>query len=124
MAKTEDLKNDFGNRMKKGTPVRKSLDDRLKEGADGERTESAKAPTAAIRRGRAAAERIGHAYNYTSLHIEPGVYEQLREIARRNRLTYTEVVNAAFRKYVELYEARHGSLETPRESNISADSLV
>lgn len=124
MAKKEDLMTGFGNRMRKDPPVRKSLGDRLADEPEGEHPESAPEPVRTAPGNRTASARIGRKYNYTTLYVEPAVYEQLREIARRHRLNYNEIVNAAFRKYVELYEARHGSLQTPRESNISADSLV
>lgn len=61
---------------------------------------------------------------YTSLYLDREAYEKLREIARRNGLSNKELLDAAIKKYVELYEAKHGPVETSRESNISAESLI
>lgn len=68
--------------------------------------------------------RIGSAPKYTSLAVDAALYEKLREIARLNGLTYSDLVNAAMRKFIELYEEKHGPVVPPRESKISADSLV
>ena len=61
---------------------------------------------------------------YTSLYLEREPYEKIREIARINGLSNKDLLNAAIRKYVKLYEAKHGPVEIQRESKISADSLV
>lgn len=61
---------------------------------------------------------------YTSLYLERESYDKLREIARLNGLSKSELVNAAVKKFIELYEAKHGPVEVQRESNISAESLV
>lgn len=70
------------------------------------------------------AARVQARRKYTSLCIDQDAYEKLREIARRNQLTYNEILDAAIRKYVSLYEAQYGVVELSRESKISADSLV
>ncbi len=69
-------------------------------------------------------ERAKSVHCYTSLMLEKLPYEKLREIARINGLSYKDLVNASIRKFVELYEAKHGPVETSRESNISAESLI
>ena len=61
---------------------------------------------------------------YTSLYLEKEPYEKLREIARRNGLSNKELLSAAIKKYIELYEAKNGPVEIPRESKISAESLI
>lgn len=61
---------------------------------------------------------------YTSLVLEKEPYEKIREIARANGLSYKDLVSAAIRKFVELYEAKHGPIQTSRESKISAESLI
>lgn len=61
---------------------------------------------------------------YTSLYLNRENYEKLREIARINGLTNKDLLDAAIRKYIELYEEKYGPVEVARESRISADSLV
>ena len=63
-------------------------------------------------------------FRYTSLYLDSDLYEQVRQIAKRNSLSYSEIINAAMRKYIELYEAKNGPIVPVRESKISADSIV
>ena len=59
----------------------------------------------------------------TSLTVDKDLYATLCQIAYDNGLSIKDVMNAALRKYISLYEAKHGPV-TRRESHISADSLV
>jgi hypothetical protein len=59
----------------------------------------------------------------TSLTVDKELYATLCQIAYDNGLSIKDVMNAALRKYISLYEAKHGPV-TLRESHISADSLV
>lgn len=95
-----------------------------KKPAPVEQTESAAEPRKGSAPARPARGRIGSAPKYTSLAVDASLYEKLREIARINGLTYSDLVNAAMRKYIELYEEKYGPVEPPRESRISADSLI
>ena len=70
------------------------------------------------------ANKLKKKFRYTSLYLDSDLYEQVREIAKHNSLSYTEVIKAAMRKYVELYDAKNGPIEPVRESKISADSIV
>lgn len=68
--------------------------------------------------------RLTNNYQFTSFAVDREQYELIREIARRHGLSYKEVVDAAFKKYIELYEAKNGPIKIVRESNIRADDLV
>lgn len=68
-------------------------------------------------------ERLSATRKTTTLSIEKGLYSKIGEIALLNGLNISEVVNGALRNYIKLYEKKHGEI-TPRESNISADSLI
>lgn len=70
------------------------------------------------------AARVWANRKYTSLCIDQDAYEKLREIAHVNNLSLSDLVDAAIRKFVSLYEAQYGVVELSRESKISADSLV
>lgn len=59
----------------------------------------------------------------TSLTVDKELYGTLCQIAYDNGLNIKDVMNAALRKYISLYEAKHGPV-TRRESRISADSLI
>ena len=69
-------------------------------------------------------ERLSTTNMYTSLSLDKETYGKIRIIAQINNLSIREVMDAALRKYIGLYEAAHGEVVTPRESKISADSLV
>lgn len=68
-------------------------------------------------------ERLSATRKTTTLSIEKELYGKISEIALLNGLNISEVVNGALRNYIMLYEKKHGEI-TPRESNISADSLI
>lgn len=68
-------------------------------------------------------EKIGYNDFRTSLNIDRNLYKLMNQIAVTNGLTCKDVMNAAMRLYIELYEKKHGPL-TSRESKISADDLI
>jgi hypothetical protein len=68
--------------------------------------------------------RATDAYAYTSLALDMDAYEKIRQIAIRNGFAIREIVNSALRLYIGAYEAKHGEIISPRESRISADSLI
>lgn len=120
MAKKEDLMNGFGTRINEGSPaLRKRPSDSPNGERSGERKDNVR------KRGANSEARKGsQTYTYTSLALDDELYAKIRRIADDNSLPYRDIVNAAFRKYVELYEAKHGPVQTPRESHISADALI
>lgn len=59
----------------------------------------------------------------TSLTLDRVTYNKICAVARLNGLSYRELVDAIFAKWVETYEQKHGPI-TARESKISADELV
>lgn len=126
MAKKENLKNGFGSLLQKGNTITK--DKTSVNNSTSEQTISAQEQERRRRAGRHKAgdgsKRSMESYAYTSLALEIDAYEKIRQIASLNGLPYRDIINAALRKYVELYEAKHGPVQTPRESNISADSLI
>ncbi len=69
-------------------------------------------------------KRLTKEYAYTSLAIDKDLYAKLRKIAFDNGLPYKDLLDAAIRKYIELYEAKHGPVQTSSELKISADSLI
>lgn len=69
-------------------------------------------------------ERLTANRTYTSLSLDSESYSKIREIARINGLPYKDLIDAAMRKFVELYEERHGPVVISGEPRISADSLV
>ena len=115
----------FGERIKSGSP---SVNKTKNEKHSGEQTLSAQEKERRSRSGRRPTSdnspRVTDTYAYTSLALHNETYEKIREIARRNGLPNRDLVNAALRKYVELYEAKNGPIEPSRESKISADSLI
>lgn len=125
MAKKSDLKTSFGERIKSGRPTsarpieKDNTDEQMISAQDRERRS---------RYGRKKSGdnslRATDAYCYTSLALNLDLYNKVREIARRNALPYRDIINAAISKYIELYEAKNGVIKTPRESKISADSLI
>lgn len=126
MAKKEDLMTSFGKRISEGSPKeQKALAGPIPVSVE---TISAQERERRSRTGRRKAgdnsPRATDVYAYTSLALDNDLYEKIREIARRNGLPYKDLVNAAMRKYIDLYEAKHGAIVVPRESNISADSLI
>lgn len=125
MAKKSDLMTGFGERIKSGSPTAKKP---ASQNTAREQTISAQEVERKSRAGRKPSwdksPRLKDTYQFTSLALNAEVYEKIREIATLNGLPYRDIVNAALNKYVEMYEAKHGPLETARESKISADSLV
>jgi len=69
-------------------------------------------------------ERLTDDRMYTSLSLDEDAYTKIRLIARLNGQPYRDLVNATLRKYVELYEKRHGPVEQVKKPEISADSLI
>lgn len=59
----------------------------------------------------------------TSLQIEVGVYEKIKQIAWDNRLSDNVIVNQALRLFIEKYEDIHGPVNL-QESNNPIDSLT
>jgi predicted DNA-binding ribbon-helix-helix protein len=125
MAKKEELMKSFGDRIAKGSPTQKKAPATI---ADGEQMISAQEQERRSRSGRRAtgdtSPRAAATEIKTSLSVDTELYDVLREIARRNGLPYKDLINACIRKYIELYEAKNGPVVLPRESRISADSLV
>ena len=68
--------------------------------------------------------RLSEQTMYTSLAIDKDLYAKLRQIATINNLPYKDLLNAAIKKYIQLYEAKYGPVTSPRESKITADSLI
>lgn len=129
MAKKEDLMSGFGTRINEGSPtLRKSPAAPVDGERSGEREISGQERERRSRAGRRTAsdtsKRVTESYTYTSLALDDELYEKIREIARRNSLPYRDIINAALRKFIELYELKNGKISTSRESRISADSLV
>ncbi len=129
MAKKEDLMTGFGTRISEGSPALRKSSTAPDDGErSGERKTDDQERERRSRTGRRSTEdtsrRVTESYTYTSLALDDNLYEKIREIARRNSLPYRDIINAALRKYIELYEAKNGPLSTSRESRISADSLI
>lgn len=58
-----------------------------------------------------------------TIKIEKEIYEKIVSISDHNGITIKDIVNASLRNYISKYEKNHGPV-TPRESNISAESLI
>lgn len=128
MAKKQDLIDGFESRIKDTVRNDKKPAPRNASGRPADKPVSAQELERRSRVGRKSAgsteSRLGDARTYTSLRINAEQYEKLREIARRNGLPYCDLIDAAIRKFVEQYEAKHGQVEVSRESHISAESLI
>lgn len=123
MAKKEDLLHGLDNLLD-GAPKRRQRE----APAGGEQMISGQERERRSRSGRKAAgdnrERLTANLSYTSLAIDKQLYAKLRQIARDNELPYKDLLNAAIRKYIELYEEKYGPVEISPESSKSADSLI
>ena len=129
MAKKEELKSMFGQRISGGSPAgKKAPTAKPVETNNGEQMISAQEAERRSRTGRKPSwdksKRLKEQSSYTSLSLDGELYDKIREIARVNALPYKDIVNAALAKYIELYEAKNGPIIMPRESNISAASLI
>ena len=51
----------------------------------------------------------------TTLYIDPVLYYKLKAIGALTHRKLTEVVNEAYRIYIEKYEAEHGEIPLPEE---------
>ena len=131
MAKTEELIDGFGSRIKqpetgvknerKPKPTKKDKKPLAEPISEQERVRRSRAGR---KKAGSTETRLGDTMTFTSLRLHTETYNKIREIARRNGLPYCDLINAAIRKFIELYEAKNGVIELPRESNISADSLI
>lgn len=129
MAKKEDLKNGFLKRIENGSPSPKT--DQSPGNVEREIGEHTISAQERERRSRSGRKRVGDtsarltdSYEYTSLALDVNLYEKIREIGKRNGLPYRDIVNAALRKYIELYEDKNGPVTVSGEAKISAESLI
>lgn len=130
MTQKNDMKKGLDDLLAAPGKKQKPVSKPSKEITADEQFESIKIEHNPVRRGRPAKteqpngrDSLTTQFRRTSLMVNKELYKKISTIASINSLSVSEVINASLKLYITMYENKHGEI-TPRESNISADSLI